>query len=226
MKKFILFLMLYTVFVCFSFGVSYNVNDSIPFYLVFNKEGETDLYFSLTEAGAKGDNSINPIVEDNTHSVSTVFYVGYDIYSDVLDLDTDKIKVLLTFSASGDEKLASDYMLQDIGNPDNGLVFDYKVTGTTVLNNTASASSDYIAEVEFPEDSRDKKQLLQENGQALRQTVLYQPNDGAVAKSPLHGFHRIEMTINPPVRNVDGNKISGFITGQYRGYAVLSVESI
>ena len=205
------------------FSTSYEVGDSVSFNLVINKEGTTRLYFSLSDSGEEGENSIKPFVEDNITSVSGEFYVGYDIYSDVLDLDTDAVRILLTFTASGNVDESTDFMLQDITDSENGLVFDYTVSEKVVSSGTATVEINNIAKVSFAENIRSKKQPLtytsQDSISPARQVVLKDSGEG---ESPLHGFHKVSIKINPPVRS---DTERGFITGQYRGYVVLSVNA-
>ena len=226
MKRCICFIICFAALLFPLFSSSYEVGDFVSFNLVINKEGTTRLYFSLSDSGKEGENSIKPFVEDNTDFVSGEFYIGYDIYSDVLNLDIDAVQILLTFTASGDPTEASDFMLQDITNPENGLVFNYTVSGTVVSSGTATVGSNKIANVSFDKEQISGKQPLTSTSQDLispaRQVVL---KDSGKGESPLHGFHKVSITINPPVRTADNQSIEGFITGQYRGYAVLSVKA-
>ena len=228
MKRCICFAIVFTALFFPLFSSSYGVGDSVSFDLVINKEGTSRLYFSLSASGEEGENNIKPFVEDNTQDVSEVFYVGYDIYSDVLNLNTDKIQILLTFTASGDPKVDSDFMLQNIENSDNGIVFDYTVSDTNASSGGASVGSSNIATIKFLENERDsRKKLLTIEEVKGRQVVLYKPDEGGFSQSPIHGFHKVSITINPPTRiNEEGSEIEGFVTGQYRGYAVLSIEAI
>lgn len=224
MKRCICFIIGFAALLFPLFSFSYEVGDSVSFNLVINKEGTTRLYFSLSDSGEEGENSIKPFVEDNIKSVSGEFYVGYDIYSDVLDLNTDAVRILLTFTASGNVDESTDFMLQDITDSENGLVFDYTVSETVVSSGTATVGiNNNIANVSFADNIRSKKQPLtftsQDSISPARQVVL---KDSGKGESPLHGFHKVSITINPPVRS---DTESGFITGQYRGYVVLSVNA-
>ena len=222
MKRCICFIIGFAALLFHLFSSPYEVGDSVSFNLVINKEGTTRLYFSLSDSGEEGENSIKPFVEDNITPVSGEFYVGYDIYSDVLDLDTDAVRILLTFTASGNVDESTDFMLQDITDSENGLVFDYTVSETVVSSGTATVGINNIANVSF-ENKRSEKQPLtytsQDSISPARQVVLKDSGEG---ESPLHGFHKVSITIKPPVRS---DTESGFITGQYRGYVVLSVNA-
>ena len=223
MKRCICFIIGFAALLFPLFSTSYEVGDSVSFNLVINKEGTTRLYFSLSDSGEEGENSIKPFVEDNITSVSGEFYVGYDIYSDVLDLDIDAVRILLTFTASGNVDESTDFMLQDITDSENGLVFDYTVSEKVVSSGTATVEINNIAKVSFAENIRSKKQPLtytsQDSISPARQVVL---KDSGKGESPLHGFHKVSITIKPPVIS---DTESGFITGQYRGYVVLSVNA-
>lgn len=222
MKRCICFIIGFAALLFPLFSSPYKVGESVKFNLVINKEGTTRLYFSLSGSGEEGENSIKPFVEDNITPVSGEFYVGYDIYSDVLDLDTDAVRILLTFTASGNVDELTDFMLQDITDSENGLVFDYTVSETVVSSGTATVGINNIANVSF-ENKRSEKQPLtytsQDSISPARQVVLKDSGEG---ESPLHGFHKVSITIKPPVRS---DTESGFITGQYRGYVVLSVNA-
>ena len=221
MKRCICFIIGFAALLFPLFSTPYEVGDSVSFNLVINKEGTTRLYFSLSDSGEEGENSIKPFVEDNITSVSGEFYVGYDIYSDVLDLDIDAVRILLTFTASGNVDESTDFMLQDITDSENGLVFNYTVSETVVSSGTATVGINNIANVSFTD--RSKKQPLTSTSQdsisPARQVVL---KDSGKGESPLHGFHKVSITIKPPVIS---DTESGFITGQYRGYVVLSVNA-
>ena len=112
MKKRILILLLVLCASFFSLTAG-----SIEFNLMLRKVGSTSLNFFSAD-GAEISSIDNLISTDNVSPVEDIiFYVDYVISNDVISLDSDPFKVLLTFSASGNLNNDSDWMLSHSTEP-------------------------------------------------------------------------------------------------------------
>ena len=213
MKRFIFVLLIGMFISSRVFAVTTISEES--FSLVLTKEGESKVYFSSSFSSDVSLSSISLISETNTigedqNAPTATFYVGYDIYNNLLSIDSKAFKIAMTFSSTMDISNDADWMLKNI-ELDNGLVFDYTVS----LSNSDSLENPFKSG-SFQAATRNEKATL-----AQRQVILYE-KEATETLPPvgIHGKHKVQITINPP-KNDNGE--TAFVTGQYVGYVILSV---
>ena len=214
MKKRILILLLV---VCASFFSL--IAGSIEFNLMLRKVGSTSLNFYSAD-GAEITSIDNLISTDNVSPVEDIiFYVDYVVSNDIMNLDGDLFKVLLTFSASGNLNNDSDWMLSHSTEPNTGLVFDYHVYKST---NEESTSEEILKEKSFLDE---KGNISKKIGLDVRQIELFSRTEND--SLPVTGHHKVSLSINPPLSTDEtGNTIEAFTSGQYVGYVILSIVGI
>lgn len=220
MKKRILILLLV---VCASF-FSLIAKPSIEFNLMLRKVGSTSLNF-YSKDGAEITSIDNLISTDNVSPVEDIiFYVDYVVSNDIMNLDGDLFKVLLTFSASGNLNNDSDWMLSHSTEPNTGLVFDYHVYKSTNEESTSeeSTSEEILKEKSFLDE---KRNISKKIGLDVRQIELFSRTEND--SLPVTGHHKVSLSINPPLSTDEtGNTIEAFTSGQYVGYVILSIVGI
>ena len=213
MKRFIFVLLIGMFISSRVFAVTMTISEE-SFSLVLTKEGESKVYFSSSFSSDVSLSSISLISETNTigdqGAPTATFYVGYDIYNNLLSIDSKAFKIAMTFSSTMDISNDADWMLKNI-ELDNGLVFDYTVS----LSNSDSLENPFKSG-SFQAATRNKKATL-----AQRQVTLYEKAaTDTLAPVGVHGKHKVQITINPPEND---NGEDAFVTGQYVGYVILSV---
>ena len=196
---------------------------AVDFNLVLTKEGATEMGFYSDEKGTVPITRIgNMVSQDGSASAMGTFYVGYSISHDIMDVETDTFRILLTFSSSGNIENGDDWMLVH-ENGQIGLVFDYTINNIREGEGTTTSSATFVP------TTRDEKAPLagglNGNGvdMAPRQIEIF--NRLETDSIPVSNVHEVTITINPPQTTEDTNS-GGFTTGQYRGYVVLSMEAV
>lgn len=212
MKRFIFVLLIGMFISSRVFAVTTISEES--FSLVLTKEGESKVYFSSSFSSDVSLSSISLISETNTigedqNAPTATFYVGYDIYNNLLSKNSEAFKIAMTFSSTMDISNDADWMLKNI-ELDNGLVFDYKVS-----DSDSDSLEPPFKSCSF-QAARNEKAALDR-----RQVILYE-KEATETLPPvgIHGKHKVQITINPP-KNDNGE--TAFVTGQYVGYVILSV---
>lgn len=215
MKKRILILLLVVCTFFFSLTA-----DSIEFNLMLRKVGSTSLNFYSAD-GAEITSIDNLISTDNVSPVEyVIFYADYVISNDVISLDSDPFKVLLTFSASGNLNNDPDWMLSHSTEPNTGLVFDYQVYESGEDTDVGQI----LKAISFQEDEKEEK-ISQPIGLSDRQIELFSRTENDPL--PVTGHHKVSLSIYPPLSTDEGgNKIEAFTSGQYVGYVILSIVGI
>ena len=198
---------------------------AVDFNLVLTKEGATEMGFYSDEKGTVPITRIgNMVSQDGRASATGTFYVGYSISHDIMDVETDTFRILLTFSSSGNIENGDDWMLVH-ENGQIGLVFDYTIDNIRIGEGEGTTTS----VVTFVPTTRDKKAplvgVVNGNGvdMAPRQIEIF--NRLETDSIPVSNVHKVTITVNPPQTTEDTNS-GGFTTGQYRGYVVLSMEAV
>ena len=209
MKKRILILLLVVCASFFSLTAG-----SIEFNLMLRKVGSTSLNFYSAD-GAEITSIDNLISTNNVSPVEDIiFYVDYVVSNDIMNLDGDLFKVLLTFSASGNLNNDSDWMLSHSTEPNTGLVFDYHVYKST--------NEEILKEKSFLDE---KGNISKKIGLDVRQIELFSRTEND--SLPVTGHHKVSLSINPPLSTDEtGNTIEAFTSGQYVGYVILSIVGI
>ena len=228
MKKAILLLLLISSLNLYAVETT---KSSTSLSLLLTKQGNTEFYFSSDSKGESREGTIGLTSSNGVDSASAFFYVNYVINSDILSTDTEGINVLLSFATtSGYQNNGDDYMLIQVDAEDGtdpaGLVYDYEISENLIKEN--SNENNKMKTVEFDGDERSNMAPLTSADTAAdtRQAVLY-TKSGNDTTFPIEGRHRVDITINSPVRtNESGENVTAFVTGQYTGYIILSVAKI
>ena len=196
---------------------------AVDFNLVLTKEGATEMGFYSDEKGTVPITRIgNMVSQDGRASAMGTFYVGYSISHDIMDVETDTFRILLTFSSSGNIENGDDWMLVH-ENGQIGLVFDYTINNIREGEGTTTSSATFVP------TTRDEKAPwaggLNENDVKRDPRQIEILNRLETNSIPVSNINKVTITINPPQTTEDTNS-GGFTTGQYRGYVVLSMEAV